>query len=147
MKKILLILFTICAVQTVKAQYGWYMPMPDPASFAQQYMNQYNNPTEPWLQPSDPNATFDYSGWINNLPALPYVEPTPSSNPTQSSTQGTNHNHNNQKPKDCHMCYGLKDCQTCNGKGWFYSQFSTDKLDCPNCTDGKCSACGGKGYL
>lgn len=47
----------------------------------------------------------------------------------------------------CLRCHGSGRCATCNGKGWYYSPFGTGKIACPNCTDGRCSACGGSGKI
>ena len=49
--------------------------------------------------------------------------------------------------KDCHVCHGLKKCNTCNGKGWIRHTMTGTTGDCPNCTDGKCSICGGTGKV
>ena len=131
MKKILLILFTICAVQTVKAQYGWYMPMPDPASFAQQYMQQQNNQMQQFYNSMENvgNAIINnaYNSVINNPnnPPVYYDTPTPQTNTYESEEH--NHSHGTESR------YGNK---TCNGK-----------IECPNCTDGKCSKCGGSGTI
>ncbi len=49
--------------------------------------------------------------------------------------------------KTCYMCHGSGKCNTCNGKGWYYSPFGTGKIACPNCTDGKCRTCNGSGKV
>lgn len=55
---------------------------------------------------------------------------------SSSSTQG----HNSSGKRDCHLCHGTGQCPSCNGSGVIYS-FYGDKLDCPNCTNGKCKNC------
>lgn len=154
MKKVLLILFTICAVQTAKAQYGWYMPMPDPASFAQQYMQQQNNQMQQFYNSMQQvgNAIINeaYNSVVNNPnnAYMYYDTPAPQTNTYESDDH--NHNHGTESRygnKTCYMCNGQKVCSTCNGKGWFYSEFGNGKIDCPNCTDGTCSKCGGSGTI
>lgn len=49
--------------------------------------------------------------------------------------------------KDCHICHNLKYCQTCGGKGWIHHSMTNTTGDCPNCTNGKCSTCGGSGKV
>lgn len=49
--------------------------------------------------------------------------------------------------KDCHACLGLKKCATCNGKGWIRHTMTNTTGDCPNCTNGVCSTCGGDGKV
>lgn len=52
-----------------------------------------------------------------------------------------------EREKSCYMCYGTGVCRTCNGKGYFYSEFGTGTIECPNCTDGSCRTCGGTGKI
>lgn len=51
--------------------------------------------------------------------------------------------------KDCVRCLGSGQCQTCNGKGWYYSSYDLSKaVSCPNCDrnhNGICSHCHGTG--
>lgn len=49
--------------------------------------------------------------------------------------------------KDCYSCRGMKSCQTCNGKGWIRHSYTNTTGDCPNCSNGKCSTCGGSGQV
>lgn len=49
--------------------------------------------------------------------------------------------------KDCHICHGLKYCQTCGGDGIMRHSYTNTSGDCPNCTNGKCSICGGTGKV
>lgn len=49
--------------------------------------------------------------------------------------------------KDCYNCLGMKSCQTCNGKGWIRHSYTNTTGDCPNCSNGKCSTCGGSGQV
>ena len=51
---------------------------------------------------------------------------------------------------DCHLCHGSGTCQTCNGKGWYYSPYGTGTVTCPNCCSGhvgKCGKCCGTGKV
>jgi|GEM_PF-4771181 hypothetical protein len=47
----------------------------------------------------------------------------------------------------CTVCYGTGNCQTCLGSGYYYNEFTGDRMDCPTCNnqDGKCWHCGGTG--
>lgn len=47
--------------------------------------------------------------------------------------------------RSCHQCYGTKKCRTCNGNRTFLNELTGDRVVCPNCTDGLCSACHGTG--
>lgn len=49
--------------------------------------------------------------------------------------------------KECHICRGMKKCTTCNGKGWIRHTMTNTTGDCPNCTNGLCSTCGGDGIV
>lgn len=49
--------------------------------------------------------------------------------------------------KDCPLCHGSGNCNTCNGKHWYYG-FTGDIIICPNCKpDGRCTHCGGSGKI
>lgn len=49
--------------------------------------------------------------------------------------------------KDCHLCFGTGNCQTCYGRGYTSSIYTSGWMDCPNCTNGKCSVCNGTGKV
>lgn len=91
-----------------------------------------------------------------NTPPINWTDPAI----TNSGTYDNNNNTNNPGlekakeyndsfgEKDCHLCHGSGTCQTCNGKGWYYNQFGTGKVTCPNCCPshtGKCGKCCGTG--
>lgn len=82
----------------------------------------------------NPSSTFmEY----NNPPVSPSVmEPSPHEL-TQYGYVDT----------DCSLCHHSGKCPTCNGNGWYFSAFSSDRLDCPNCNHGECSRCGGTGTI
>lgn len=45
----------------------------------------------------------------------------------------------------CPSCKGGRQCATCNGKGYYLS--FGNYVSCPNCTDGTCKKCNGKGTV
>ena len=49
--------------------------------------------------------------------------------------------------KSCRVCTGTGLCRTCNGKGRYYDTYLGNNRwkDCPNCTNGRCTSCGGTG--
>ena len=47
--------------------------------------------------------------------------------------------------RSCGVCYGLGKCRTCNGKGSYFDELNGNTKKCPNCTDGRCTSCGGSG--
>lgn len=53
-----------------------------------------------------------------------------------------------QSGKRCRQCLGSGKCKTCNGKGHYFdnSYGIAREYECPNCSDGSCSSCGGTGY-
>ena len=67
-----------------------------------------------------------------------------------SSSYSSSHSTTGSSGKMCSLCAGTGDCKTCSGKGWYYNSFDLSKeVLCPNCHNhnGKCSSCGGTGYL
>ena len=76
---------------------------------------------------------------------------TYSNNSNYNSSSNNNSNSSNASSrytdKTCHGCHGSGKCNTCNGKGWFYGMGSSTKLNCPNCSNGTCSICVGKGTV
>ena len=63
------------------------------------------------------------------------------------SNGNTKKNTNRYTDKTCHGCHGSGKCKNCNGKGWFERLGVKGTMDCPNCTNGKCSICGGTGTI
>ena len=76
-----------------------------------------------------------------------YVPNTVSSVGYSSSLSGISSSSSSSSGRSCRVCYGTGKCRTCNGKHWYYdSSFGTGKkLICPNCSDGRCTSCGGSG--
>ena len=73
-------------------------------------------------------------------------------NTGQSSTQTKSSGNVNQETtryvdKTCHGCHNSGKCNTCNGKGWIERLGVKGTMDCPNCTNGRCSICGGSGKV
>ena len=67
-----------------------------------------------------------------------------------TDTKKTNSYFDSYGEKDCPLCHGTGTCQTCNGKGWYYSPYGTGTVTCPNCCSGhvgKCSKCCGTGKV
>ena len=65
-----------------------------------------------------------------------------------TDTKKTNNYFDSYGEKDCPLCHGTGTCQTCGGKGWYYSSYGTGTVTCPNCCSGhvgKCSKCCGTG--
>ena len=74
------------------------------------------------------------------------------SNNYKSSTQTKSSGNVNQETtryvdKTCHGCHNSGKCNTCNGKGWIERLGVKGTMDCPNCTNGRCSICGGSGKV
>lgn len=65
-----------------------------------------------------------------------------SSSSSSSSSSGSS-----SSERFCRLCVGSGKCRTCNGKGRYYdTSFGVSKwIDCPNCSDGRCTSCGGSG--
>jgi len=51
------------------------------------------------------------------------------------------------KEESCPQCHGSGLCSTCNGKGLVISTYTQKWAPCPNCTNGKCTRCGGSGKI
>ena len=66
---------------------------------------------------------------------------------SNNSSNNVNQNTSRYTDKDCHGCLGSGKCNTCNGKGWYYAIGSSNTINCPNCTNGRCSICGGTGKV
>lgn len=69
------------------------------------------------------------------------------SSSSSSSSGSSSSGSSSSSGRSCRVCYGTGKCRTCNGKHWYYeSSFGTGKkLICPNCSDGRCTSCGGSG--
>ncbi len=76
-----------------------------------------------------------------------YIPNTVSSAGYSSSSSGTSSSSSSSSGRSCRVCYGTGKCRTCNGKHWYYdSSFGIGKKQiCPNCSDGRCTSCGGSG--
>lgn len=100
--------------------------------------------------------SFKNSATWSDVPLVGGVLPNVSATGGLDYTSGTTQSTAKEKiqeygsrytQKDCHSCLGLKKCNTCNGKGWFYPTASSTSTDCPNCTNGNCSVCNGSGKV
>lgn len=63
---------------------------------------------------------------------------------------GGNNNHSGSGStgtRSCRVCNGTGLCTTCNGKGRYLNTYLGNNTwkDCPNCTNGRCTSCGGTG--
>ena len=97
------------------------------------------------MEVSDFQSLYNQHSGINN--GL-FIENSYNSNGISSydTDSGTKSYYDNRYGyKDCTHCHNSGKCNTCNGKGWFYPAASSTSTDCPNCTDGKCTWCGGTG--
>lgn len=68
-------------------------------------------------------------------------------NDGSSSTTSSNRSSSSYQ-KDCQFCYGLGDCRTCSGKGYYFNPLNlSQRLLCPNCKNhnGRCVHCNGTG--
>ena len=67
--------------------------------------------------------------------------------PNTVSSVGYSGSSSSSSGRSCRVCYGTGKCRTCNGKHWYYdSSFGIGKKQiCPNCSDGRCTSCGGSG--
>lgn len=48
---------------------------------------------------------------------------------------------------DCQHCWHSGKCSTCNGNGWYINHLTGKQIGCPNCTNGNCRFCGGRGTI
>lgn len=90
------------------------------------------------------NSNYSESG---NMPTNTYSSGYDNNN---TDTKKTNNYFDSYGEKDCPLCKGSGTCQTCNGKGWYYSSYGTGTVTCPNCCSGhvgKCSKCCGTGKV
>lgn len=69
------------------------------------------------------------------------------SSSSSSSSGSSSSGSSSSSGRSCRVCYGTGKCRTCNGKHWYYdSSFGIGKKQiCPNCSDGRCTSCGGSG--
>lgn len=90
----------------------------------------------------------------------PVYVPTPiavgSQTPTTAPTQPTQSNTVTTPSKkwrsitrevDCSFCHHSGKCSTCNGKGWYYNTYGSGTVNCPNCRNGWCTHCNGRGSI
>lgn len=72
-----------------------------------------------------------------------------SSSVSNSNNSNTGNSGTGQKSssKMCHLCYGSGKCGTCNGKHYYIASYTQEYTTCPNCTNGICTRCGGKGTI
>lgn len=111
------------------SSWGSYQPWNTPTDVNKFAENQRN------MTPSfNSNGSVYYSGSVSQTGTTASIGSSTSS--TSTSTLGSSGN----RKKDCHMCHGTGQCSSCNGSGVIYS-FYGDKMDCPNCTNGKCKNC------
>ena len=90
------------------------------------------------------NSNYSESG---NMPTNTYSGGYDNNN---TDTKKTNNYFDSYGEKDCPLCKGSGTCQTCNGKGWYYSPYGTGTVTCPNCCSGhvgKCGKCCGTGKV
>lgn len=75
---------------------------------------------------------------------------------TGGSSSGSSFNNSNtgnsgtsqrSSSKMCHLCYGSGKCGTCNGTHYYTASYTQEYTTCPNCTNGICTRCGGKGTI
>lgn len=66
---------------------------------------------------------------------------------TGGASSGSSGSSSSTSSRMCRVCVGSGKCRTCNGKGWYYDTGMGlgTKRNCPNCSDGKCTSCGGSG--
>ena len=103
----------------------------------------------------------DYSReeWTNMVgQALAEIknEESTNSTPTETTTTSnkrTSYYKEHYGQKRCNFCNGTGVCSSCDGKGYFYSNFSNEKIICPNCYRkedlplGICGHCFGSGEV
>lgn len=70
-----------------------------------------------------------------------------SNSTNSSSSSSVNQNTSRYTDKTCHGCHGSGKCNTCNGKGWYERLGIKGTMNCPNCSNGRCSICGGTGKV
>ena len=138
MKRLLLIFVVIIGFNNVASAQGWTS-------------SQWGSPSnQPWNTPTDvakfaknqqEMAVQQGLAAINNGTVVVQQNAPVQTNSNQSSSSSTQvQNSSSSRKKDCHLCYGTGQCRSCNGSGFIYS-FYGDKLDCPNCVNGKCRNC------
>lgn len=66
---------------------------------------------------------------------------------SSSNSNGNASQSNRYTNKTCHGCHGSGKCNTCNGKGWYERLGVSGAMNCPNCSNGRCSICGGSGQV
>lgn len=94
-------------------------------------------------------------GYIENRVNVDFSDipdnPSPSSHSSSSSSSAPSNQQRSssaQRSETCPHCHGSGQCQTCLGRGWYYSPFNGNTISCPNCDrnqNGKCQWCHGTG--
>lgn len=96
---------------------------------------------------SNYNYNYGYNyGYNNNYNYNNSYNSSTNSN-SGSSNSSVNQNSSRYTDKTCHSCHGSGICNTCNGKGWYERLGVKGTMNCPNCSNGKCSICGGTGKV
>lgn len=95
---------------------------------------------------NDISGANNNNQWNDNLSIYNPNQPIQQSAPTYSETPAKQWR-TITREVDCTFCWHSGKCNTCNGKGWYNNPFGTGIVNCPNCTNGNCSHCGGRGSI
>lgn len=112
-----------------------------------------NTSTSSTVSASTTSTPVVSGGYIAPLPMATTPVTTGTSGSSSSSTVGTSSYEPTQYGYvnvDCPQCHHLGTCQTCLGRGYYYSPFGTGTVECPNCDrnhNGKCNMCHGTGQI
>lgn len=82
---------------------------------------------------------------IYSVPATYTAPVTTSGSVNSSSSSGSGSSSSTSSGRSCGVCYGTGKCRTCNGNGTFWDSLNGNRKNCPNCTNGNCTSCGGSG--
>lgn len=104
-----------------------------------------------YLQMTNGGTTMTYQEYMA-IKAQAYMESQGQGSYSDSDGSGNKQNasysttSSGSNMKDCSFCDHSGKCKTCNGKRWYWG-IAGAKITCPNCTDGRCTHCGGTGKL
>lgn len=75
---------------------------------------------------------------------MPVTPATPTFD-SSAGTSGQSQNKSRYGYYTCPSCHGSGKCPVCHGRNLADAHYTGNKMVCPSCTNGRCSACGGTG--